>query len=331
MNLSISRKRAATIAWTAAIALTLIWSWTLAQDYTVARQLFWTNVAIQVLYVSSVAYLYRTVGAGSFGQAIFYGGAAYGVALLDDHISNSAMLLLMGCLIGLVLAAFVGLFIFRVTGLRFSILTLALGQALFLYANTEQWTGGETGLYGVRRNSVLGFSITKGNAYLVVVVVIMILGILAILWLERSRHGVVLHAMRSSEPRASALGYSVNGYRYVGFIISGTIAGLCGAMHAQLWGLVSTDLLHWKTSGDPILMTLIGGMHSVIGPVIGAVGYLLMVDKFSAWTSSWLLWVGAILLVVVLAAPTGLVGAAQKIRAFASRPGRRTDAVEATH
>lgn len=275
---------------------------------SVERQLFVGNVMIQVIFVGSVGYLYRIVGVASFGQAIFYGGAAYTVGLAAPHVGSSTLLLLIGVGAATIAAAVVGLFIFRVPGLSFAILTLALGESLFVLARRERWTGGDTGLFGFGAGRLFGLDISTPGAFVASMVVFTSLGMLLLWWLEYSRFGVVLRAIRSSDRRAAALGAGIRTYRYAGFVVAGAVSGVCGSLYALLWNLVSPDILQWSTSGDPIIMTLIGGMGSIVGPVIGCVAFLYLVDIASAITDQWELWVGTILLVVILAAPRGVVG-----------------------
>ena len=199
-------------------------------------------------------------------------------------------------------------------------LTLAFAQALFTVTFRLDVLGGENGLVGLFPGTVLGLDLTKDPVALWLFVLALAAIVLAGLRLVViSPFGAMLQMMRDDERRAEFLGVPVVRFRTAAFALAGAIAGLAGALDAYVLGLVTPDHLFWTRSGEPIVMAIIGGMHHFLGPVVGTVVYLWTRDALSRLTVAWVLWIGLAFLVIVIAAPRGLLGLPATLRELRRR------------
>ncbi len=188
-------------------------------------------------------------------------------------------------------------------------ITLALAQMMFFFALQAKFTGGEDGIQGVPRGRVFGIFDLNGEMtmYLFVLVVVLA-GLLLIYRIINSPFGEVLKAIRENEQRAISLGYNVERYKLVAFVLSATLAGLAGSLKALVFQLASLTDVHWTMSGDVLLMTLLGGLGTVFGPVAGAFLVVAM-QSYLAPFGQWVLVIqGAVFVVCVLAFRRGIVG-----------------------
>ena len=213
-----------------------------------------------------------------------------------------------------VAAALAGALILRRRGVYFSLLTLALTALLFAigYRWTE-FTGGESGLGGVTRATVLGLNLERDADYYWVVAAV---GFIVAFLLWRFHHspaGSVLVAIRENEQRARFLGYPTNRYKLLGFVISATVVGLAGVLSVFNHRFASAEPLTVAFSGELIAMVVIGGMRSFLGPALGALFYILFREFLSIWTPSWLFYFGILFVGFIMFSPTGLVGVAQRL------------------
>jgi branched-chain amino acid transport system permease protein len=268
-------------------------------------------------------------GVVSFGHASLFatGGYVAGLVLEDGHSFWTA--LLAAAAAGVVTGLVFSIVALRASGIYFAIITLAMGQIIFIVA--QQWTevtGGISGLSGITVDELdLGFTAlrlpTPDDYYRVVVVLAAVF--LGCMWLlSRTRFTRLLRATRDDDVRAAALGINVYRSRLVAFTWSALFAALAGALYAPLGGLVYPELARWDASAEPILATLLGGSGSFWGPVIGAVVFAVL-DYFTRDLNSLrIIMTGAVLLAVLLVAPGGLVGLRDRLRA------RRPHAPEAS-
>ena len=286
---------------------------------------FWTGVAVMALYAMSVNLLIGHAGVPSFGQAAYFGIGAYAVGLLITHVGAPMPVTVVAGGVFAGIAAFgVGLVGLRVSGLAFSMLTLAFAQALYTLTYRLPVLGGENGFVGILPGTLLGVNLAANPMALwIAVLTFVIIGVAALGLIVSSPFGRTLQMIRDDPRRAEFLGLPVFRYQTAAFVISGFIAGCCGADYEYVQGVVGPDYVYWTRSGEPIIMAIIGGIHSFVGPIVGAVLYLWTVDALSKLTPAWVLWVGLVFLLVVLAAPTGVLGLSDTVRRWRDWLGQR--------
>jgi branched-chain amino acid transport system permease protein len=239
------------------------------------------KVLCYALFACAFNLLIGFAGLVSFGHAAYFGGGAYlcGYALASLGLPTE-----LGLLAGTAASACVGLAVgslaIRRQGVYFSMITLALAQMLYFFYLQAPFTGGEDGLQAVPRGTLLGF-IDLGNDLTLyyVVLAIAIAGFALIVRIVHSPFGQVLQAIKENEPRALSLGYDVPKYKLAAFVLSAALAGLAGATKSVVLGSATLTDVHWAMSGLVILMTLIGGMGTFIGPVFGAAVVVALEDK----------------------------------------------------
>ena len=216
----------------------------------------------------------------SFGHAAMFGGAGYivGEALVQWHLPTP-----LGVLLGVGFAACVGLGMglvsVRRSGIYFSMITLALAQIVYFYFLQASFTGGEDGLQGIPRGTLLGLSLQPDRVLYEVVLCAFALSWWFMRRINRSPFGQILRAARENEPRLVSLGYHAARYKLGVFVLSAAFAGLAGALKALVMGFETLDDVHWATSGLVILMTLVGGLGTDLGPVLGALIITVLEDK----------------------------------------------------
>jgi branched-chain amino acid transport system permease protein len=243
------------------------------------------------LFACAFNLLIGFTGLLSFGHAAFFGGASYfaGHALKVWGLPTE-----IGILIGTVSAAGLGLIIgglaIRRQGIYFTMITLALAQMLFFVFLQAPFTGGEDGLQSIPRGSLLGLLDLKNDIVMYYVVLAIVLA--AFLFIVRIIHspfGQVLKAIRENEARAISLGYDVERYKLLAFILSAALAGLAGSTKAVVLGFGTLTDVHWSMSGLVVLMTLVGGLGTLVGPVVGAIVIIALENKlgdFGTWLAS---------------------------------------------
>jgi branched-chain amino acid transport system permease protein len=262
------------------------------------------------LFACSFNLLLGYAGLLSFGHALFFGSAGYVAA----HAAKvwgwpPELAILGGSLGGAALGLVVGAVAIRRQGIYFAMITLALAQMFYFICLRAPFTGGEDGIQDVPRGvlfHLLDLSHTMTMYY--VVAAIFLLGFALLHRTIHSPFGQVLAAIRENEPRAISLGYKVNQYKLIAFVLSAGLAGLAGGTKALVFQLASLTDVHWGTSGEVILMTLIGGMGTVFGPIAGAV-FLVALENYLAQLGSWVtVTEGAIFVVCVIAFRRGIFG-----------------------
>jgi branched-chain amino acid transport system permease protein len=247
----------------------------------------------------------------SFGHAAFFGAAAYSTGWLVRTAGWSPEL---GVLAGVAVAAGVGLVVgliaIRREGIYFAMITLAMAQMVYFVFLQAPFTGGEDGLQGVPRGKLFGV-IPLGDdlTFYFIVLAVFVAVFLFIVRIVRSPFGQVLKAIRENEPRAISLGYDVARYKLLAFVLSTALAGIAGAINTLVLGFASLTDAHWTMSGEVILMTLLGGMGTFAGPVIGAFTIIglqnLLADRVGEWVT---VIIGAIFVICVVAFRRGFVG-----------------------
>lgn len=271
------------------------------------------------LFACAFNLLLGFTGLLSFGHAAFFGSAAY---VTGWFVKSQSWTPELGLLAGTVAAGLIGLVVgavaIRRQGIYFAMITLAIAQMVFFVCLQAPFTGGEDGLQGVPRGRLLGmFSLQSDTAMYYFVVAIFVLCFLFVSRIVHSPFGQVLKMIRENEPRAISLGYQVDRYKLLAFVLSSALAGLAGSLKTLVMGFATLSDVHWSMSGEVILMTLLGGVGTFFGPVFGAGIVIslqnLLADKVGSWVT---VIIGAIFVVCVLAFRKGVVG---ELQAFLER------------
>ena len=272
------------------------------------------NILVLGLYALGFNLLFGYTGLLSFGHAAFLGGGAYGCGIAIVHYGlHPALALVAGTVLATLIAAVMGALAIRTRGIYFAMTTLALSMCVYYaFYRAEAFTGGENGLRGINVPSLLlpGFKLdlldptTKYYA---------VLGVVALaIWLFSrllaSPFGASLEAIRENENRAQACGYDVRAIKFVAFVISGALCGVAGALQAIHLSIVPIESMHYSTSGQAVMMALLGGMGTFFGPFVGAATFSLLQNGLATLTSHWQLFVGAIFIGFVLFLPLGIWG-----------------------
>ena len=246
----------------------------------------------------------------SFGHAAFFGVAAYAVVILGLNFGWSGWVgLLVGIVVSAAVAAVIGFFAIRVSGIPFLMLTMAFAQLLFsLSIKWRTVTGGTDGLSGFQRPTLFGISLDNRAVQFYVVAVGFLFVLLFLRRLIASPLGSIFIGIRENEQRMRAAGYPVQRFKLVAFTLAGALAGVGGGLYALQNAYVSSDILHWSLSGDAIIMVILGGTGTIVGPAIGAAVFLLLKNVVSSHTEYWLLWVGIIFILCVMFLPQGIWG-----------------------
>tara|TARA_R100001129_G_scaffold166860_2_gene134107 strand:- start:17053 stop:18045 length:993 start_codon:yes stop_codon:yes gene_type:complete len=251
----------------------------------------------------------------SFGHAAFFGGAAYFAGHMIKVWGFPPLLgLILAALGAGVLGLVIGSLAIRRQGIYFAMITLALAQIVYFFALQLPFTGGENGLQGIPRGHLLGvIDLNDPLAMYYFVAAIFMAGFLIIYRIIHSPFGQVLQAVRENEPRALSLGYNVDRFKLMAFVMSATLAGLAGATKALVFQFASLTDAHWQMSGEVILMTLLGGMGTIFGPIVGAVTIVTLQHELSS-IGSWVqVVIGATFVVAVLLFRRGIIGELARI------------------
>jgi len=272
------------------------------------------------LFACAFNLLLGYTGLLSFGHAAFFGGASYIAAHTIKVWGLPPELgILAGTAVSTVLGLAIGALAIRRQGIYFAMVTLALAQMVYFVCLQAKFTGGEDGIQAVPRGHLLGFiDLTDSLSLYYFVLVVFLLGFGLIHRTIHSPFGQVLKAIRENEPRAISLGYKVDQYKLLAFTLSAGLAGLAGATKSLVFQLASLTDVHWSMSGNVVLMTLVGGVGTVFGPVVGAFIVVTM-ENYLAQFGSWVTVIqGLIFVICVLTFRRGIVG--EIAQAFRLRP-----------
>jgi branched-chain amino acid transport system permease protein len=262
------------------------------------------------LFACAFNLLIGYVGLVSFGHALYFGWASY----LAAHAAKEwgwqpEFAVVIGMATAAVLGLVGGVIAIRRQGIYFAMITLALAQMMYLVALRVSLTGGEDGIQNVPRGRLFGiFALNDEMTMYAFVLVVVLAGFFLIYRIINSPFGEVLKAIRENEQRAISLGYRTDRYKLVAFVLSATLAGLAGSMKAIVFQLASLTDVHWTMSGEVVLMTLVGGLGTVFGPVVGAF-LIVAMENYLAPLGQWVLVIqGAIFVACVLLFRRGIVG-----------------------
>ena len=253
----------------------------------------------------------------SFGHAAFFGSSAYATAwLVTAHGWGAGPAILAGVAAAALVGLIVGVIAIRRRGIYFAMITLAMAQLIYFVCLEAPFTGGENGLQGVPRGSLFGLLQLRSDVVMYYLVLAAFLAqFVFIRRVVQSPFGQVLKAIRENEPRAISLGYDVNRYRLVAFVLSATLAGLAGSLKALVLGFATLSDVQQANSGEVILMTLLGGTGTFFGPVIGAAVVVTLQEYLSDIVGGWVtVIIGAVFIACVLAFRRGIVGELAALR-----------------
>jgi branched-chain amino acid transport system permease protein len=257
----------------------------------------------------------------SFGHAAYFGASAYITGwLVTAHGWGTLEGILGGVAVSMLLGVVIGAIAVRRQGIYFAMITLALAQVVYFVCLQAQFTGGENGLQGIPRGSLLGLlSLGNDRTMYYFVLAVFVAAFFFIRRIVHSPFGQVLKAIRANEPRAVSLGYKVDRYKLTAFVLSASLAGLAGSLKALVLGFATLSDVSQGNSGEVILMTLLGGSGTFLGPVVGANVVVTLQEYLSDLVGSWVsVIIGAIFVVCVMIFRRGVVGEIQ--RRFGQRP-----------
>jgi len=296
-----------------ALALLPLLSAAIGQEFYV--DLF-TRIMIFAIAAVSLDLILGYGGMVSFGHAAYLGIGSYAVGILAFYgYDNGFLQFGVAILASALVALFIGWVSLRTSGVYFIMITLAFGQMIYFLGESVNQFGGDNGLNISRHSNFVGL-INLDNAnvlyYFVFAWLVLCLGFG---WrLVDSRFGMVIRGAKSNDRRMTGLGFRSFRYKLVAFVISGAMAGIAGALLAELTLFLSPNIMHWTRSGEIMMMVILGGMGTLIGPVIGAVVYLVLENVLSGLTIHWQAIIGPFLVLVVVFSKSGLLGAADRWR-----------------
>jgi branched-chain amino acid transport system permease protein len=278
------------------------------------------EIAVWAIFAMSLDLLVGYAGLVSLGHALFFGLGAYAMASLSLFLKLPPGLALLAAIaIAAASALVIGAIAIRLRDVFFIMITLAFGQMGWAYVLRAPGLGGVGGMSGVGQLDLgwLGLSLVNPGDFALFAIAVAALVWGALAFLVASPFGRMLLALHQNEHRARALGLPVQRYKLAAFTLAGAVAGLAGALQAQRTGFVSPELLVWTTSGDVLIMVIVGGLGTLVGPVAGAAIWVLLRHYLSALTPYWMLILGLIFVAIVLFAGNGLMGLARRRRAIA--------------
>jgi len=282
------------------------------------------DIVAYALFAVAFDLLLGFTGLLSFGHAMFWGGAGYVATILIAKANAPFPLAVVAAIVyAALLALLVGAIAIRRQGIYFAMITLALAQLQYFFAyQLGGWTGGENGVQLNGRGTLFGIALENDIAFYYAVLAVAALGTYLVVRVVRSPFGAVLGAMRENEQRAIALGYRVDRYKLIAFVLSGTLAGLAGVLFAVGNRLSGLDGVDWHTSGKVVMMSILGGIGTVFGPIAGA-GIFESLDYFVSKTAigdKTNIVMGTIFALCVLLFRRGIVGELLALRTKRAKP-----------
>ncbi|MBI4963654.1 MAG: branched-chain amino acid ABC transporter permease [Desulfomonile tiedjei] len=283
--------------------------------------MLYVTMRVMILSIFALGYnlLLGRTGLLSFGHAAFYATGAYGLALSSIHLNPHPLLgIAIGVAAASVLALAIGFFCVRHTEIYFAMLTLAFGMMVFsLMWNVRSVTGGDDGLYGITRAAIsfglFKIPISKEYQYYFFVLFFFLLTIFLVHRIYRSPFGLVLAGIRENHVRTEFAGLAVRRYRLGAFVVSGAFAGLAGSLAVLLESNITPAAAHWARSAEPVLVSLIGGLHTFAGPLAGSIVFVVLREVVERFSQNWMFWFGLLLLAIIMGFRGGIVGSTAEI------------------
>jgi branched-chain amino acid transport system permease protein len=275
-----------------------------------------TEMLILGIFALSLNILLGYTGLVSLGHAAFFGVGAYTAGLVGKHVSDHLIVTLIAALVAsIVVSCIVGYFCTRVSGFYFLMLTLAFSQMIYSAFHQWRFAGGSNGLSGIPKptlTSTINFSQSILLYFLILIIFLLV--IYAINRFVKSPFGHVLIGIRENETRMKAMGYNTKLYSLLAFVLAGGLGGVAGCLYSYFNGFVSPNDLYWTMSGQVLIMVLVGGAGTILGPILGA-GFIVFLETvISSYTDLWMLIIGSVFILFVIFAPKGIVGIAQSIK-----------------
>ncbi|UPV76363.1 ABC transporter permease (plasmid) [Halorussus limi] len=294
-----------------------------------------SDVLIWALFALSLDFVMGYAGLVSLGHALFYGTGAYAAILVLLHLTPSAFVALaVAVVVCGVIAWAIGHLSIRVSGVYFSMITLAFAQLFYRAVFKFEWTGGSDGLFGADVLYGIGsFAmelddiaeavplVGEEGLFYYFLLATVVGSYLVARRMMRAPFGSVLQSIRESERRTEFVGYDVTAYKRRAFVVSGAMAGLAGGLFAVKDGFVAPSLLFWLNSGEVVVMTVLGGMGTLYGPMVGAGVYIGFEEVLSSYTDQWQFFLGLVFVIFVIALPRGLVSLPEKLAGLGGRAG----------
>jgi len=281
----------------------------------VGKYILYMSIHILILSVFALGFnlLLGYTGLLSFGQAGFFAVGAYASAKILLIVPSLLLGVTAGVVVGGIAALILGYLCVRHTRIYFSMLTLCFG--MMIYSLAWKWrdvTGGDDGLVGIPRApfeipGIFSINMSPMGNYYYFVLVVSLIAIFVLYRIVNSPFGLTLKGIRDSENRVAFAGISIRNCRLLSFTIAGLYAGLAGSLLPPLENTVTPPIAHWTTSAEPVLVTLLGGIHTFSGPIAGAVLFYIIKDFIVRFTQYWLIWFGSIVVLLVLVFRGGVV------------------------
>ena len=277
-----------------------------------------TQAVIYAIFALGVGVLLKQNGLVSFGHALYFGAAGYGMGVILALGWMPAELAIAVVLVGIGMLAFlIGLVIVRVPGIAFGMLTLAIGQMAYLLASRARGiTGGADGLSIQWPSTLFGFSqstLLKPAMLFMLSWTLMVAVTFVLLWILRTRFGAITEAIRDNEERARFIGITTTVPRALVYALSAVVTGIAGLLSSLNTSFVSPENLHWSVSAITLLMVVVGGFKKPIGPIVGAIVYFLFKDLLGDYATHSMALFGAALIAVIVFSPDGITGAVERL------------------
>ncbi|ORU90745.1 MAG: hypothetical protein A6F71_07270 [Cycloclasticus sp. symbiont of Poecilosclerida sp. M] len=276
-----------------------------------------TKIVIWIIFAIGFDILLGYMGFLSFGHAAFFGTSAYFTGLMLLHYSDNILpAIAVGVISAIIMAFIIGFLTLKRTGIYFSILTLAFGEMLhsMVLSTLQDWTGGDNGLTGLPTPMLFGLKMQGDNVFYLTVIVAIVMYYIARRIIS-SPFGLMLKAIKSNQVRLEYTGVHVARYKLMGFVISAVYAGVAGALMIVYEPYVASEFMGWHLSGQVVIMSVLGGVGTLFGPMLGA-AFMLYFENVVSVTigEQWLLVLGAIFMLTVIFLPGGFVEAGSKIK-----------------
>lgn len=274
-----------------------------------------SDAAIAALVAVSLDMLIGNTGLVSFGHAGWFGLGAYVAGLLAQTLTTEMLIVLpLTVILGILISWVVGCIFIRQVGTAFAILTLAFSQVLYaLVFLFSKYTGGEDGLQGIPVPTLLSHQLSNPQVWYWVLYGLLVAALCLALYLRRSPLGRAWLGIRENTERAYFIGLNVFRLKLLAFVISAALAMLAGGLFVLFTGATSPDNLSWFQSGKILMYVVMGGVGTLVGPAVGAVVFTLAESYISSYTQAWLIYFGALFIVIVIVVPGGIFGALRKL------------------
>lgn len=284
-----------------------------------------SHAVLAAIIALSLDLLTGNVGLLTFGHAAWYGFGAYTAGLVSMNVTSELLLVIpLTAVLAAACAVLVGVILVRQVGKTFAILTLALSQIMFAAVFVlSKYTGGEDGLQGIPTPTLLGLEVAAKEVWYWLLYVVLVGALAGALHLRRTPMGRACLAIRENTERARFIGLEVRRFKLIAYVASASVGAVAGGLFALFTGAASPDLLHWVESGKILMYVVLGGVGTIVGPVLGAGLFTVVEHYVSSWTDAWQIYFGALFVLIVIVAPGGLFGACSNLaRRLNSREGK---------